>query len=309
MSDSHSPLHEVADTWLNHLAVERGAAGNTLSNYRRDVNRYLEWLEQAGVSDLKDVTTSQVEAYMADLRRGYARHRPLAASSANRALVVARGLHKFAVTEGEVAVDVATEVSPPSTGTHLPETLSVDEVSALIDAVPQGPEATALGLRDRALLEMLYGTGARISELMRVDVDDISGGDGIIKLEGKGGKQRLVPVGSMAQAAVDAYLVRGRPALSRGLSPAVFLNTRGKRLSRQSAWAVIQQAVVRAGLSKKISPHTLRHSFATHLLEGGADVRTVQELLGHSSVTTTQIYTHVSADSLREVWRTAHPRA
>lgn len=309
MSDSHSPLREVADTWLNHLAVERGAAGNTLSNYRRDVNRYLEWLEQAGVSDLKDVTTSQVEAYMADLRRGYAGHRPLAASSANRALVVARGLHKFAVTEGEVAVDVAAEVSPPSTGTHLPETLSVDEVSALIDAVPQGPEATALGLRDRALLEMLYGTGARISELMRVDVDDISGGDGIIKLEGKGGKQRLVPVGSMAQAAVDAYLVRGRPALSRGLSPAVFLNTRGKRLSRQSAWAVIQQAVVRTGLSKKISPHTLRHSFATHLLEGGADVRTVQELLGHSSVTTTQIYTHVSADSLREVWRTAHPRA
>ncbi|MGV0327058.1 site-specific tyrosine recombinase XerD [Corynebacterium confusum] len=309
MSDSHSPLHEVADTWLNHLAVERGAAGNTLSNYRRDVNRYLEWLEQAGVSELKDVTTSQVEAYMADLRRGYAGHRPLAASSANRALVVARGLHKFAVTEGEVAVDVAAEVSPPSTGTHLPETLSVDEVSALIDAVPQGPEATALDLRDRALLEMLYGTGARISELMRVDVDDISGGDGIIKLEGKGGKQRLVPVGTMAQAAVDAYLVRGRPALSRGLSPAVFLNTRGKSLSRQSAWAVIQQAVARAGLSTKISPHTLRHSFATHLLEGGADVRTVQELLGHSSVTTTQIYTHVSADSLREVWRTAHPRA
>lgn len=309
MSDSHSPLREVADTWLNHLAVERGAAGNTLSNYRRDVNRYLEWLEQAGVSDLKDVTTSQVEAYMADLRRGYAGHRPLAASSANRALVVARGLHKFAVTEGEVAVDVAAEVSPPSTGTHLPETLSVDEVSALIDAVPQGPEATALDLRDRALLEMLYGTGARISELMRVDVDEVSGGEGIIKLEGKGGKQRLVPVGSMAQAAVGAYLVRGRPALSRGLSPAVFLNTRGKRLSRQSAWAVIQQAVARAGLSKKISPHTLRHSFATHLLEGGADVRTVQELLGHSSVTTTQIYTHVSADSLREVWRTAHPRA
>ncbi|MEX3558223.1 site-specific tyrosine recombinase XerD [Corynebacterium sp. LK2522] len=309
MSEHHSPLREVADTWLNHLAVERGAAGNTLSNYRRDVNRYLEWLEQAGVSDLREVTTSQVEAYMADLRRGYAGHKPLAASSANRALVVARGLHKFAVTEGEVAVDVAAEVSPPATGTHLPATLSVDEVAALIDAVPHGPEATALDLRDRALLEMLYGTGARISELMRVDVDEVSGGEGILKLEGKGGKQRLVPVGSMAQAAVDAYLVRGRPALSRGLSPAVFLNTRGKRLSRQSAWAVIQQAVGPAGLTKKISPHTLRHSFATHLLEGGADVRTVQELLGHSSVTTTQIYTHVSADSLREVWRTAHPRA
>ncbi|WJY89681.1 site-specific tyrosine recombinase XerD [Corynebacterium confusum] len=309
MNDHHSPLREVADTWLNHLAVERGAAGNTLSNYRRDVNRYLEWLEQAGVSDLREVTTSQVEAYMADLRRGYAGHKPLAASSANRALVVARGLHKFAVTEGEVAVDVAAEVSPPATGTHLPATLSVDEVAALIDAVPQGPEATALDLRDRALLEMLYGTGARISELVRVDVDEVSGDEGILKLEGKGGKQRLVPVGSMAQAAVDAYLVRGRSALSRGLSPAVFLNTRGKRLSRQSAWAVIQQAVGRAGLTKKISPHTLRHSFATHLLEGGADVRTVQELLGHSSVTTTQIYTHVSADSLREVWRTAHPRA
>ena len=291
---------DIAQTWLNHLAVERGVSANTLSNYRRDVRRYVGWLHDSGVVDLQSVTRPMVEAYLKDLRS------KMAASSANRALIVARGLHKFAVAEGVVDVDVAAEVAPPSTGQHLPETLSVDEVSRLIEATPT---ETPVDVRDRALLEMLYGTGARISEVISLNVDDVSSAQEVIRLRGKGNKERIVPTGSHARQAIDAYLVRARPALNKGKTPALFLNTRGGALSRQSAWAVLKTAAQRVELGKSISPHTLRHSFATHLLEGGADVRTVQELLGHSSVTTTQIYTHVTADSLREVWRTAHPRA
>ncbi|NLP40384.1 MAG: site-specific tyrosine recombinase XerD, partial [Corynebacterium pollutisoli] len=294
---------DVATTWLDHLAVERGLSDNTLSNYRRDVERYLTWLDEAGRHELADVATADVEAYVADLRRS-----GLAASSAGRALVVARGLHRFAVREGIVDVDVAADVSPPATGRHLPDTLSIDEVTQLIDAVPDGEYADALDLRDKALLELLYGTGARISEVMGLTVDDVTDNDGILRITGKGNKQRLVPIGSKAVEAVEAYLVRARPLLAQGKSHALLLNTRGGALSRQSAWAILKNAAARAGLDKDISPHTLRHSYATHLLEGGADVRVVQELLGHSSVTTTQIYTHVTADNLRQVWREAHPR-
>lgn len=296
--------HEIAATWLNHLAVERGLSSNTLSNYRRDVHRYLTWLDDSGFQDLSAVATTDVEAYVVDLRRG-----GLAASSAARALVVARGLHKFAVTEGVIGVDVAAEVSPPSAGRHLPDILSIEEAATLLDSVPNGELATPLDLRDKALLELLYGTGARVSEITGLVVDDIAEADGILRITGKGNKPRLVLVGSKAQAAVEDYLVRARPVFSRGKTHALLLNTRGGALSRQSAWAVLKNAAVRANLSKDISPHTLRHSYATHLLEGGADVRVVQELLGHSSVTTTQIYTHVTAENLRQVWREAHPRA
>lgn len=296
---------ECAATWLDHLAVERGLSANTLSNYRRDVERYLTWLEEAGRTHLADVSTTDVEAYVADLRRS-----GLAPSSTGRALVVARGLHRFAVREGVVGVDVAAEVSPPTPGRHLPDTLSIREVTQLLDAVPTDDLATPVDLRDKALLELLYGTGARISEVTGLLVDDFHDCDGILRITGKGGKQRLVPVGSKALEAVDAYLVRARPAFARGKSHALLLNTRGGALSRQSAWAVLKTAAQRAGLDPaRISPHTLRHSYATHLLEGGADVRVVQELLGHSSVTTTQIYTHVTAENLRQVWREAHPRA
>ncbi len=298
---------EVAEIWLNHLAVERGRSANTLSNYRRDASRYTSWLERAGRSDLSQVTPLDVEAYLADLRReGPDGAPPLAASSAARALTVARGLHKFAVAEGLIASDVAAQVSPPGAGTKLPDTLSISEVAALLDACPAD---TPVQLRDKALLETLYATGARVSEVLGLNVDDVTADEGVLTVTGKGGKQRLVPVGRAARSAIGAYLVRGRPALATGASHAVFLNKRGGALSRQSAWTVIKDAAARAGLTKDISPHTLRHSFATHLLEGGADVRTVQELLGHSSVTTTQIYTHVTAENLREVWRGAHPRA
>ena len=299
----------LAKTWLTHLAVERGLSANTLSNYRRDVERYCDWLEAAGLDDIRDITTTHVESYVKDLRRGIEGQQALSASSAGRALIVARGLHKFALMEGEVAADVAADVSPPAMGRHLPDTLSINEVALLIDAIPHSDIATPVDLRDRALVELLYGTGARISEAIGLAVDDVSDMPEVLRITGKGSKQRIVPFGSMAQQAVREYLVKARPALSKGKSHALFLNQRGGPLSRQSAWAVLKKTVDRAGLDKDISPHTLRHSFATHLLEGGADVRVVQELLGHSSVTTTQIYTHITAESLREVWREAHPRA
>ncbi|MCT1452906.1 site-specific tyrosine recombinase XerD [Corynebacterium sp. p3-SID1145] len=296
----------VGQLWLDHLAVERGVSANTLSNYRRDVHRYLDWLEAAGTTDLDDVTAAMLEDYVADLRRGGEGRRGLAASSASRALVVARGLHKFAVSEGAVVADVAAGVSPPKLGEKLPDTLSIAEVGTLLDACLTD---TPTQLRDKALLEVLYATGARISEVLALVVDDIAETRDFIKVTGKGDKQRIVPVGGAAQRALEAYLVRARPALSAGKTHAVFLNKRGGALSRQSAWTIIKDAAARAGIDKDISPHTMRHSFATHLLEGGADVRTVQELLGHASVTTTQIYTHVTPENLREVWSTAHPRS
>lgn len=304
-------LQAISSQWLTHLAVEKAASAHTLSNYRRDITRYLSWLELKGITDLAAVTTADVENYVADLRRGDKDQgiAPLAASSAGRALVVARGLHRFALLEGVINVDVAADVAPPSTAKTLPDTLSIAEVTALIEAVPTGEEATSIDLRDLALLEMLYGTGARISEVIGLTVTDLTDCTGLLRITGKGNKQRIVPVGRHALAAVEQYLVRGRPSLSKGKSHALFLNKRGGPLSRQSAWGIIKGAAQRAAIAKEISPHTLRHSFATHLLEGGADVRSVQELLGHSSVTTTQIYTHVTADSLRQVWATSHPRA
>ena len=214
--------------------------------------------------------------------------------------------------DGLAATDPSSGVRPPTPAKRLPKALPLGDVEAILDAA--GAAGTTLSVRDRALLEVLYGTGARISEAVGLDVDDLDLEEGTVLLRGKGGKERMVPVGSYARDAVGAYLVRGRSELSDGRGAgrgvaAVFLNARGGRLSRQSAWTVLAKAAERAGVTAEVSPHTLRHSFATHLLDGGADVRVVQELLGHASVTTTQVYTLVTVDSLREVYATAHPRA
>jgi len=295
-------------TYLDHLAVERGTSRHTLDGYARDLRRYADHLGALGVADLTEITERHVAEFLATLREGTAEHPPLAASSAARALVAVRGLHRFAVREGLVELDPARDVRPPAPPRRLPKALPVDDVLRLLESVgPDGPGA----LRDKALLEVLYSTGARISEAVGLDLDDIDQHERTVLLDGKGGKQRLVPIGRPALAALDAYLVRARPVLAshgRG-TPAVFLNVRGGRLSRQSAWQVLKIAADRAGIKASVSPHTLRHSFATHLLEGGADVRVVQELLGHASVTTTQIYTLVTVTTLREVYATAHPRA
>ncbi len=247
--------------------------------------------------------------FLMRLREGDEEHPPLGSGSAARAVVAVRGFHRFMLREGVVGTDSAAAVKPPSPAKRLPKALPLDEVERLLDAA--GSAGTALALRDRALLEMLYGTGARISEAVGLDVDDVDLESGAVRLLGKGRKERAVPVGSYACSAVSAYLVRARPQLSgvgRGTA-ALCLNARGGRLSRQSAWAVLRAAAARAGVRADVSPHTLRHSFATHLLDGGADVRVVQELLGHASVTTTQVYTLVTVDRLREVYAAAHPRA
>jgi len=299
----------VVRVYLDHLAVERGVATNTLASYRRDLTRYLEHLATQGTASLADVAAAQITGFLAYLRTGDDAHPALSATSAARAVVAVRGLHRFALREGLVDVDAACEVHPPTTPRRLPKAISVDDVQRLLDAA--GYAQTSLAVRDRALLELLYASGARISEAVGLAVDDVDLNDRSVLLSGKGGKQRRVPLGSFAARAIDAYLVQGRPALAAAGSgtPLLFLNARGGPLSRQSAWIVLRAAAERAGLAAGISPHTLRHSFATHLMEGGADVRVVQELLGHSSVTTTQIYTLVTVDALREVYATAHPRA
>ena len=302
-------LDRAVRTWLTQLDVERGVSAHTLSAYTRDSDRYLEHLAAHGITDPLDVTEAHVAGFLAALRTGDDTHTPLAASSAARTLVAVRGLHKFLALEGITQHNPAEDVAPPTPPSRLPKAIRLDEVTRLIDAagVGDGP----VPLRDRALLELLYATGARISEIVGLDIDDLDLEVGAVRLLGKGNKERVVPVGSYATQAVQSWLVRGRPDLSSSgrAGPALFLNRRGARLSRQSAWAAITAAAERADLSGHVSPHTLRHSFATHLLEGGADVRVVQELLGHASVTTTQIYTMVTVQQLREVYAQSHPRA
>lgn len=306
MKERTIPVEAVLSSYLAHLAVERGLAANTLASYRRDLRRYAEHLRSRGRAELDQVAESDVRAFLAALREGDGEHPALVASSAARAVSAVRGLHRFALREGVTVHDPTHQVRPPRQLRRLPKAVSVDQVERLIAA--SGPDGAPLTLRNRALLEVLYGTGARISEAVGLAVDDLE--DDQVRLCGKGGRTRVVPLGRYARAALDAYLVRARPGLlahGRG-TPAVFLNARGGRLTRQGAWEVLQAAAERAGLAG-ISPHVLRHSFATHLLDGGADVRVVQELLGHASVTTTQVYTLVTVDKLREVYAAAHPRA
>jgi integrase/recombinase XerD len=319
----------MINSYLDHLAVERGLSANTVSGYRRDLQRYADFLAGLGVDQPSKITAAMITGYSASLAEGVPesshpdgdddqkpawRHPPLARSSAARALAAVRGLHKFAAEEGVTADNPAAAVKPPKPPRRLPKALPLDAVQALLAA--PGTD-TPMALRDTALLELLYGTGGRISEIVGLDVDELSGlltepdQVGGLRVIGKGNKERFIPLGRYAKKAVTDYLVRGRPELAqrgRG-TPALLLNVRGGRLSRQGAWLVLQHAAERAKIDVDVSPHTLRHSFATHLLDGGADVRVVQELLGHASVTTTQIYTLVTVDHLREVYLTSHPRA
>jgi integrase/recombinase XerD len=292
------------DAYLRHVTIERGLSAHTLAAYRRDLAVYAQWLADAGIDDTSAVTGSIVSRFIAD--RSAVVPEP-AATSLARLQSSVRGLHRFLVREGIEEEDPTGRLRPPKTPQRLPKALTIDQVERLLAA--PSPE-DGMGLRDRALLELLYATGARVSEAVGLDVDDLSHGE-VLRLRGKGDKERIVPVGSFARSAVDAYLTRVRPMLAaKGKATAkLFLGARGAPLSRQSAWLIIRAAAEQAQITAEVSPHTLRHSFATHLLQGGADVRVVQELLGHSSVATTQIYTHVSVDTLRDIYATAHPRA
>jgi integrase/recombinase XerD len=314
-------IERLISSFLDHLAVERGLSPNTIAGYRRDLHRYADYLAAQGLAEPEVITHEVITGFAASLAEGVPEpqgegwlHPPLARSSAARSLAAVRGLHRFAAEEGVTPADPAARIKPPKPARRLPKALPLDAVQALLAA--PGSD-TPVGLRDTALLELLYGTGGRISEIVGLDVDEVAGlltepdEVGGLRVIGKGDKERFIPLGRYAKKAVTDYLVRGRPELARRGrgTPALLLNARGGRLSRQGAWLILQQTAERAKITTDISPHTLRHSFATHLLDGGADVRVVQELLGHASVTTTQIYTLVTVDHLREVYLTSHPRA
>ena len=298
-------LERELKRYLRTVALERGRSKHTVSAYRSDLTRYLEYLEAAGVHDGPGVTPELVTSYVNSL--------PGAASTITRKLSSIKNFHRFLVEESVSVGDPSSAIRGPARVARLPKALTIEQVQALLDSVV-GEEPVAL--RDRALLEFLYATGARISEALGLSVDDVYDDQGrvaeVIRVTGKGAKQRFVPVGSYARAAVESYLTRARPALvkkQRKSSSALFLGARGGALTRQNSWLILQSAARRAELGNLVSPHTLRHSFATHVLAGGGDIRVVQELLGHASVSTTQIYTKVTIDTLREVYRQAHPRA
>lgn len=290
-------------TFLNHCLVERGLSKNTISAYQRDLQKFENFLIEEGV-DLTKAAPDHIFQFIAFLRQG-----KLSESSIARHVVAIRSLYAF-LDKDQGIPNVAKEVIPPKIPKRLPKALSITEVSALIAAC----DDSITGVRDRAIIETLYATGARVSEIVNLNSSDVSRVDDsvvTVRVRGKGGKERLVPLGSYAQQAIEQYLVRSRPTFAKKASePALFLNEgRGGRLTRQSAWHIVVKAAEKAGLNRDISPHALRHSFATHLLDGGADIRVVQELLGHSSVTTTQIYTLVTIDKLRESYLNAHPRS
>jgi integrase/recombinase XerD len=304
-----SGLAREVERYLDHLTVERGLSENTLEAYRRDLRRYVGFLEHRDVRSLRDVDERTIRSFVASLSAST--HGPEAASyratSVARTLSAVRSFHRFLLREGVTERDPAAGVAQPRLPRSLPRPLPVDDVRRLLEAPEEG---SPTGVRDRAILELLYGSGLRISELTGMDVDDLDLEEGSLRVLGKGGKEREVPLGSFAHDALDAYLTRGRPALATGVSRgALFLNARGGRLSRQSCARLLGRYVRLAGIDRRVTLHTLRHSFATHLLEGGADVRVVQELLGHASVATTQIYTLVTARHLREVYEESHPRA
>lgn len=297
-------LARALDAYLRHVTIERGLSEHTVSAFRRDLGGYVDWLLAADITDTADVTPAVIGRFIAERSTSVP---PPASTSLARLQSSVRGWHRFLAREGIEQDDPSGRLRPPKAPRRLPKALTIDQVERLL-AAPSSEEP--LGIRDRALLELLYATGARVSEAVGLDVDDLSHGD-VLRLRGKGSKERIVPVGSYARTAVDAYLTRVRPGLAaKGRASArLFLGARGAPLSRQSAWLVIRSAAERAQITTEVSPHTLRHSFATHLLQGGADVRVVQELLGHASVATTQIYTHVSVDTLRDIYATSHPRA
>lgn len=304
-SNTPTALDRAIEKYLRHVSIERGLSVNTVAAYRRDLAAYTAFLADRGIVEPAAIAEADVAGFVGHLRSRA--EVPLAASSVARMLSSVRNLHSFLVDESIIAVDVSANTTPPKLPSRLPKAITIEQMASVL-AATDGDDV--LAVRDKALLELLYATGARISEAVDLNVDDVIEGDSV-RLFGKGSKQRIVPLGSYARAAVDAWLVRGRPLLSAkgAATPALFLGARGARLSRQNAWLIIRAAAERAHLGIEISPHTFRHSFATHLLSGGADVRVVQELLGHSSVATTQIYTLVTADALRDMYTTAHPRA
>ena len=296
-------------SYLDQLRIERGLSSNSVSAYSRDLGKFADFLKNSKrkFEDLSPEDLTDFEVWL--------KSRKLALSSINRTLSAVKGFYKYAQLEFSIS-NPTLEIVTARISRKLPKALSVDEITKLIESVKH--EGDPVSLRDFAILELLYSSGGRVSEIVGINSADISlsqtndGDVTVLKLRGKGSKERIVPLGKFAVSALEDYFTRTRPSLASKNSrsePALFLNSRGKRLSRQSAWQIVLDAAVATGLEGKVSPHVFRHSYATHLLDGGADIRVVQELLGHSSVTTTQIYTLITIDKVRESYSTAHPRA
>jgi integrase/recombinase XerD len=293
---------EILDPFLHYLAVEKGLARNTLEAYSRDLNAYLAFLEGEGIASLADTTTLTVMAFMNRLKE-----RGLTVRSITRALVALRGLYRYLSREGHLGINPLEDMELPRLSSTLPHVLSIQDVEQLL-AQPdaEGP----LGIRDGAMLELLYATGMRVSELVALPTTAANLEVGFVMVTGKGGRERICPIGEVAMDRVKSYLERGRPSILKGKeSPLLFLNNRGGRMSRQGFWKLLRHYALKAGITARITPHTLRHSFATHLLERGADLRFIQAMLGHVDISTTQVYTHVNQEYLKQLHRQFHPRA
>jgi integrase/recombinase XerD len=293
---------EILDSFLHYLAVEKGLSRNTLEAYSRDLNAYLAFLEGEGIASLAATSKLTVMAFIKQLQKA-----GLAQRSINRALVALRGLYRFQAREGHLAVDPLEDTELPKLGPTLPHVLTIQDCEQLL---AQPDAESLLGIRDGAMLELLYATGMRVSELCELPISGVNLEAGFVLIKGKGGKERVCPIGEMAMERVRDYLEQARPALLKGReSPFLFLNNRGTRMSRQGFWKLLRHYALKAGITKHLTPHTLRHSFATHLLERGADLRFIQAMLGHADIGTTQIYTHVNQEYLKQLHRKYHPRA
>ncbi len=299
-------MESTIHVFLSYLRVEKGLAQNTILAYGRDLKRFAEFLRKRHKQRMEDVTREDVVDFLSSLYKG-----KLDSRSVARYLVSLRGLYKFGMMEGRVETDPTENLESPKVRSSLPTYLRVEEVDKLL----QAPNlATPIGLRDRAMLEVLYSTGLRVSELLNLRISDIDMRIGCVRCIGKGDKERLVPIGRKAIEAVEQYLAQARPKFARPSSPpphnqSLFLTSIGRRLSRVSIWKILHDYGTRLGLRGRLTPHKLRHSFATHLLEGGADLRSVQLMLGHADISTTQIYTHVVEERLKQIYKAHHPRA
>jgi len=299
-------MNGYCDRYLHFLSLEKNASPNTLASYRLDITRYLAFLESRHVTDLTQVSGDHAAGFLVSLRKG-----GLSPRSVNRSFSAVRGFHRFLMIEGITRVNPAESVTPPRLGRSLPDVLTPAEVEAILrQPAEEGRDKRLLWLRDRAILETLYATGMRVSEMLMLRQADLTVEQEVVRVFGKGSKERLVPIGKSALHWIERYRTECRAGLlKRGAAQDVlFLNARGAPMTRMAVWKIVQQYARKAGIGKEVHPHTFRHSFATHLLEGGADLRAVQEMLGHSDISTTQVYTHIDREYLKEVHRTFHPR-
>ena len=294
-------MHQFIDEYLDFLAVEKGASLNTLEAYSRDLNRYAGFMIQRSIEDISDITSDDVVFFLEDLKRD-----GLTASSVNRSLAAIRGFYKYLLRENTVAGNPVSDIEPGRVWMRLPDTLSADEMNLLLT---QPDTNSPLGIRDKAMLELMYATGVRVTELISLTINSVNRQAGYLVTFGKGNKERIVPIGETALNCLRRYLGSARPGFLKGKTTSIlFVNRSGNGLSRQGFWKVVRKYADKAGLQKKVHPHTFRHSFATHLLEGGADIRSVQVMLGHADISTTQIYTHVTTKRLKEIHKRYHPR-